>query len=73
MARMRLFNENCDVLILVLLEEIADKKMTLSLRKLLCKSDYFKWPADNVGQKLFWRRLREEINKPIRVNRRYDI
>ena len=45
MARMRLYHENRDVLILVMLEEIPDDKLTLSLRQLLCRQDYFKWPS----------------------------
>ncbi|XP_072037422.1 toll-like receptor 2 [Amphiura filiformis] len=72
MARMRLFHENRDVLILVMLEEVPDDKLTLTLRQLLCRQDYFKWPQDEAGQDLFWRRLREEIKKPVRVDRRHD-
>ena len=72
-ARMRLFNENKDVLILVLLEEIPDNKLTLSLRQLLCVKDYFKWPADNMGRKLFWKRLSAELRKPVHIDRRYII
>ena len=72
MARMRLYHENRDVLILVMLEEIPDNKLTLSLRQLLCRQEYFKWPLDQAGQDLFWRRLREEIKKPVQVDRRHD-
>ena len=42
MAKMRLFDENLDVIILVLLSEIPNNKMTLSLRHLLCKKEYLK-------------------------------
>ncbi len=72
MARMRLFHENRDVLILLMLEEVPDDKLTLTLRQLLCKQECFKWPQDEAGQVLFWRRLREEIMKPVRVDRRHD-
>ena len=73
MARMRLYHENRDVLILVMLEEILDDKLTLSLRQLLCRQDYFKWPLDQAGQDLFWRRLEEEIKKPVQVDHRHDL
>ena len=73
MAQMRLFAENRDVLILVMLEEIPDEKLTLFLRQLLCKLDYFVWPDDRIGQNLFWKRLRVELKKPVCVNHRYSI
>ena len=53
MAQMRLLDEHLDVLVLVLLQEISNDKMTLSLRKLLCKKKYLKWPQDTAGQRLF--------------------
>ena len=71
MAKMRLLDENLDVIILVLLNEIPNNKMTLSLRHLLCKKEYLKWPKDRAGQRLFWQRLGEEIKAPAQVNRRY--
>ena len=69
MAEMRLLDDNLDVLVLVLLNEIPENKMTLSLRRILCRKDYLKWPNDRVGQNLFWRRLREEIKGPLQVDR----
>ena len=72
MAQMRLFQEHLDVLILVLLEDIPDDMFTLTLRQLLCRKQYFKWPSDNLGRGLFWQRLREEIKKPGSLDRRYD-
>ena len=71
LAHMRLFNENRDVLILVMLEEVPDNKLTLSLRQLLCTQDFFKWPKDKVGQDLFWKRLRAELMKPVYIDRRF--
>ena len=70
-AKMRLIDENLDVIILVLLREIPNNKMPLSLRHLLCKKDYFKWPNDRAGQRLFWQRLRQEIKEPAQVDHRY--
>ena len=71
-ARMRLFQENHDAIIMVMLEEIPDNKLTLSLRQLLCEKDYFKWPHDKTGRNLFWRRLKAELQRPAFVDRRYD-
>ena len=72
MARMRLFHENRDVLTLVMLENIPDFQMTMSLRQLLCKKDFLKYPNDKAGQDLFWQRLREELKTPVRVDRRNE-
>ena len=71
MAQMRLLDEHLDVLVLVLLQEIPNDKITLSLRKLLCKKKYLKWPKDRAGQILFWQRLRQELKAPIQVDHRF--
>ena len=71
MAKMRLLDENLDVIILVLLSEIPNNKMTLSLRHLLCKKEYLKWPNDRAGQRLFWQRLRHEIKEPVQVDHHF--
>ena len=73
MAHMRLLDHNLDVLVLVLLHVIPENKMTLSLRKLLCKKKYLKWPKDKAGQRLFWRRLRLEIKAPLHVDRCFQL
>ena len=67
MAQMRLLDGNHDALVLVLLNEIPENenKITLSLRQILCRKDYRKWPKDRAGQILFWQRLREEIKAPV--------
>ena len=72
MAQMLLFQEERDVLVLVLLQNIPERKITLSLRKLLCKKRYLKWPNDIVGQGLFWQRLKDELKAPVHINRRCD-
>ena len=69
MAQMRLLDDNLDVVVLVLLEAIPENKMTLSLRQLLCKKEYLKWPKNKVGQRLFWQQLRQEITRPVHVDR----
>ena len=71
MAQMRLLDEHLDVLVLVLLQEIPNDKMTLSLRKLFCKKKYLKWPKDRAGQRLFWHRLQQELKAPVQVDRRF--
>ena len=68
MAKMRFFNDNLNVLILVLLEDIPEQKVPLLLRQLLCKKKYLKWPKDRAGQRLFWQRLRLEIKGPIHAD-----
>ena len=73
MAQMRLFNENRDVLTLVLLEEIPDDQLTLQLRQLYCNKECLVFPKDNAGQNLFWQRLRAELKIPVRVDRRHMI
>ena len=72
MAQMRLLDDHLDVLILVLLNEIPENKMTLSLRQILCRKDYIKWPKDRAGQNLFWQRLRQEIKGPVQVDRCFN-
>ena len=68
MAKMRFFNDNLNVLVLVLLEDIPEQKVPLLLRQLLCKKKYLKWPKDRAGQRLFWQRLRLEIKGPIHAD-----
>ena len=71
MAKMRLLDEHLDVIVLVLLKDIPNKKITLSLRQLLCKKEYLKWPKDRAGQRLFWQRLRQELKAPVQLDRRF--
>ena len=71
MAKMRLLDENLDVIVMVLLKEIPNNMITLSLRLLLCKKEYLKWPKDRAGQRLFWQRLRQELKTPIQIDRRF--
>ena len=72
-AQNRLIKEGRDVLILVFLEEIPDAKNTLLLRQILCTNKIvLKWPQDPLGKDLFWRRLREELKRPVRIDRRFE-
>ncbi len=72
-ALMRLFHDSQDVLILILLEEIPDNLLTMSLRQLFCRKELIKWPNDRLGHELFWRRLEAEMRKPCHVDRHYDV
>ena len=72
-AWLRLLNEGQDVLILILLEQIPDDKMTMWLRQFLCKKECLTWPRDRGAQNLFFQCLREIIKKPTAVDRRYDV
>ena len=73
MAHHRVLEENSKVLIFILLEKIPDDKMTLLLRQLFCSALCLKWPADGYGQYLFWQRLREELKRPVPLDRRFYI
>ena len=69
MAQQRLFEEGRDVLVLVLLEDIPDAKMTMLMRQMMCQKTYLKWPGDRFGRDLFWQHLKEELRKPTRADR----
>ncbi|XP_072046677.1 uncharacterized protein [Amphiura filiformis] len=71
-ARMRMVTDKADVLILVQIGEIPDRKKTLLLRQLLCYKEVLKWPEDLVGQELFWNQLKMKLRKPVRVDHRFD-
>ncbi len=73
MAHRRVLDENPHVLILVLLEDLPDRRLTLLLRQLFCRVECFRWSADGYGQYLFWRRLREELKRPVPLDRRFQI
>ena len=73
MAHHRVLEENSNVLIFIMLEDIPNNKLTLLLRQLFCRAQCLKWPADGYGQNLFWRRLREELKRPVPLDRRFNI
>ena len=73
MAHHRVLEENSSVLIFVILEDIPNKKLTLLLRQLFCRAQCLKWPDDRYGQNLFWQRLREELKRPVPLDRRFNI
>ncbi|XP_072019719.1 toll-like receptor 6 [Amphiura filiformis] len=73
LAYQRLLEENETVLILILLEDIPENKMTLMLRQLFHRVQCLKWEGQECGQGLFWRRLREELKRRILVDDRYEV
>ncbi|XP_072031233.1 toll-like receptor 4 [Amphiura filiformis] len=73
MAHYRVLEENRNVMILIILGQIPNNKKTLLFRQLLCKVQYLKWPGDAYGQYLFWRRLREELKRPVPLDRRFNV
>ena len=73
MAHHRVLMENSNVLIFIILEDLPDDKMTLLLRQLFDKVKCFKWPADEYEQDLFWQGLREELKRPVPVDRRFHV
>ncbi|XP_072018457.1 toll-like receptor 2 type-2 [Amphiura filiformis] len=73
MAHHRVLEEGRNVMILILLEKIPDNKMTLLLRQLYCRVQLLRWPGDGHGQYLFWRRLREELKRPVPLDRRFNV
>ncbi|XP_072037053.1 toll-like receptor 2 [Amphiura filiformis] len=73
LAHQRLLEENETVLILILLEEIADNEMTLMLRQLFHRVQCLKWPGDECGQHIFWQRLREELKRRIHLDGQYEV
>ena len=58
--------EGRDVLILILLEDIPDNKIIFLF---FCARPR----RDNVGKNLFWQCLREELQRPVQVNRRFVV
>ena len=73
MAHQRALEQNYKVLIFIITEKIPNDRLTLVLRQLLCRVQCFKWPADGYGQHLFWQRLREELKRPVPVDRRFNL
>ena len=73
MAHHRVLEENSNVLIFIMLQKVPDNKLTLLLRQLFCRAQIFKYPADEYGRRLFWQRVREELKRPVPLDRRFNI
>uniref|UniRef100_A0A8D0HAZ7 Toll-like receptor 2 n=1 Tax=Sphenodon punctatus TaxID=8508 RepID=A0A8D0HAZ7_SPHPU len=60
-SHFRLFDENSDTAILILLEPIQEKtipKRFCKLRKIMNTRTYLEWPLDEEQQQLFWNNLK---------------
>ncbi|XP_072046602.1 toll-like receptor 2 type-2 [Amphiura filiformis] len=73
MGHHRVIEENRNAMIFIILEDIPDNKITLLLRQLYCRVQCIKWPGDGYGQYLFWRRVREELKRPVPLDRRFAV
>ena len=63
MAQSRLFREDRDNLILVMMEKINDDLITPRLRYQMERQTYIEWTGSQVGQKLFWKQLLRAIKR----------
>ncbi|XP_060102608.1 toll-like receptor 2 [Heteronotia binoei] len=64
-SHFRLFDENNDAAILILLEPIPEQtipKRFCKLRKLMNTKTYLEWPRDDNQQQIFWFNLRTALN-----------
>ncbi|XP_013415453.1 toll-like receptor 13 [Lingula anatina] len=64
MAQHKLFDENKDILVLILLEDIKPENLSNRLTLLLRKQTYIEWPSEEEGQDLFWERVKAALQKP---------
>ncbi|XP_013383996.1 toll-like receptor 13 [Lingula anatina] len=64
MAQHKLFDENKDILVLILLEDIKPENLSNRLTLLLRKQTYIEWPSEEEGQELFWERVKAALRRP---------
>ncbi|XP_013383989.1 toll-like receptor 13 [Lingula anatina] len=64
MAHHKLFDENKDILVLILLEDIKPENLSNRLTLLLRKQTYIEWPREEEGQDLFWERVKAALQRP---------
>ncbi|XP_070572477.1 toll-like receptor 13 [Ptychodera flava] len=69
MAQQKLFEDKKDILLMVMLQEIPDNKMTRVIRKTLLTKRYLEWPENNLGREIFWHELEMALKADSRVNR----
>ncbi|KAJ8262436.1 hypothetical protein GJAV_G00166460, partial [Gymnothorax javanicus] len=65
-SHFRLFDENNDTAVLILLEPIAKEtipKRFCKLRKFMNSRTYLEWPEDEEQRPLFWHNLKDAINR----------
>ncbi|XP_071944246.1 toll-like receptor 4 [Antedon mediterranea] len=64
MARMRMFDNHEDILIVVLLEKVSPKDMPILLHKILTTTTYIEWEEHPERQALFWAKLEAALLSP---------
>ncbi|XP_071949633.1 toll-like receptor 2 [Antedon mediterranea] len=64
MARMRMFENHEDILVVVLLEKVPSKHMPILLHKILTKKTYIEWNNHPEGQALFWNKVETALLSP---------
>ncbi|XP_071965252.1 toll-like receptor 2 [Antedon mediterranea] len=64
MARMRMFDNHEDILVVVLLEKVSSKHMPVLLHKILTKKTYIEWEDHPDRLPLFWAKLETALLSP---------
>ncbi|XP_033102341.1 uncharacterized protein LOC117105329 [Anneissia japonica] len=64
MARMRMFDNHEDILVVVVLEKVSAKDMPILLHKILTTKTYIEWEEHPAGQVLFWAKLEAALVSP---------
>ena len=67
-ARNKLQAEGKDVIIPILLAELPDENMHLSVKNLLREKTYLQWETSMGGQKYFWKRLELALRGPNKIH-----
>ena len=65
MAQTRLFRDDTNSLMLVLLEDIDDVNMSPRLRLQMARQTYVEWTENHVGQQFFWAKLAKALIAPL--------
>ena len=69
MAHHKLFEEERDILVFVMLEDISVDDMSETLRRLVTTKVLAQWTEDPVGQELFWATLTDRLTSPGELER----
>ena len=65
LAQHRLLEDDRNAMILVLLEPLKRENITPRLLLQMKRQTYMAWTEDPVGQRLFWKKLRRAVQKPV--------
>ena len=64
MARMKCFDEGRDLIVVIMLEPVDPKHMSKTLRALVRRVTYIRWPENPEEKAKFWDNLRKTIKAP---------